>query len=247
MIPGRFLLFATLMHAFVLALPIHWRAGQTSPPQSLTVSLRSIGAPQALADTVALGASVSEQPAVTPPQPIPVVQAVPPPKPEPLPVKKTKAHKKPSRKILAQAKKSTIPSSNPTVAMNDVAKTSSNAAPTTSAPAHAVASGVSDGSSAGGGDRGFQPASFNAAYLNNPKPNYPNASKRMGEEGTVKLRVEVDAQGRAQSVRLEVSSDYPRLDQAALLAVQRWRFVPARRGTQTVAATVIVPVQFHLR
>ncbi|MFN3751853.1 MAG: energy transducer TonB [Thiobacillus sp.] len=88
---------------------------------------------------------------------------------------------------------------------------------------------------------------FNADYLDNPKPAYPSLSRRMGEEGEVRLRVLVDAAGNAQQVEIERSSGFPRLDQAALDTVKRWRFVPARQGDQPVAAWVIVPIQFTLR
>lgn len=88
---------------------------------------------------------------------------------------------------------------------------------------------------------------FNADYLDNPKPPYPSVSRRMGEEGEVRLRVHVDAAGNAQQVEIERSSGFPRLDQAALDTVKRWRFVPARQGDQPVAAWVIVPIQFTLR
>lgn len=88
---------------------------------------------------------------------------------------------------------------------------------------------------------------FNADYLDNPKPPYPSISRRMGEEGEVRLRVRVDAAGNAQQVEVEHSSGYPRLDAAAQETVKRWRFVPARQGDQPVAAWVIVPIQFTLR
>lgn len=91
------------------------------------------------------------------------------------------------------------------------------------------------------------PPSFNAAYLNNPAPAYPSLSRRMGEEGRVMLRVHVSEQGTATQVQLRTSSKHPRLDDAALEAVRRWRFVPARRGDQPVAAWVLVPISFSLR
>ena len=91
------------------------------------------------------------------------------------------------------------------------------------------------------------PPSFNAAYLNNPAPAYPSLSRRIGEEGRVVLRVHVNEQGAATQVQLRTSSKHPRLDEAALDAVRRWRFVPARRGDQPVAAWVLVPISFSLR
>ena len=88
---------------------------------------------------------------------------------------------------------------------------------------------------------------FNADYLTNPKPSYPLISRRMGEEGEVRLRVHVDTTGQAQQIEVFRSSGFPRLDQAALDTVKQWRFIPARQGDQPVAAWVIVPIQFSLR
>ncbi len=92
----------------------------------------------------------------------------------------------------------------------------------------------------------FQSPSFNAAYLNNPAPNYPSISRRLGEEGLVLLHVQVTADGTADSVALQTSSGSDRLDQAALEAVKKWQFVPAKRGEQSVSASVVVPVRFSI-
>ncbi len=87
---------------------------------------------------------------------------------------------------------------------------------------------------------------FGVAYLNNPAPSYPRLSRRMGEEGRVLLKVLVSAEGAANSVTIEKSSGSERLDQSALEAVKRWRFVPARKGSQALSAYVIVPINFSL-
>lgn len=89
-------------------------------------------------------------------------------------------------------------------------------------------------------------ARFDAAYLNNPEPNYPSASRRLGEEGKVLLRVRVTAAGLPAAVDIEKSSRFERLDEAARQAVARWRFVPARRGDEAVESSVIVPIVFRL-
>jgi protein TonB len=92
----------------------------------------------------------------------------------------------------------------------------------------------------------LESARFDADYLNNPAPTYPVFSRRNREQGTVLLNVRVSAQGQAEQVQLKRSSGFSRLDEAALAAVQQWRFVPARRGEATVAASVVVPVTFRL-
>ena len=89
-------------------------------------------------------------------------------------------------------------------------------------------------------------ARFDAAYLNNPAPAYPALSRRLGEQGRVWLRVRVDADGGARQVELKEGSGFGRLDRAALEAVARWRFVPARQGQAAVDSWVLVPVSFTL-
>ena len=91
-----------------------------------------------------------------------------------------------------------------------------------------------------------QPPSFDAAYLKNPPPAYPANSKRRGEQGQVVLRVYVSAEGLAERVEIRTSSGHERLDRAAHDAVHQWRFVPARQGERTVAAWVLVPINFQL-
>lgn len=88
---------------------------------------------------------------------------------------------------------------------------------------------------------------FDADYLSNPAPAYPPLSRRMGEEGKVVLRVHVESDGRPSQIEIRTSSGSPRLDQAALEAVVRWRFVPAKRGDEAVAAWVLVPITFNLK
>ncbi len=90
------------------------------------------------------------------------------------------------------------------------------------------------------------PPNFNADYLNNPAPAYPAIARRQGHQGKVVLRVFVNAAGGADQVEVRSSSGYSTLDQAALNAVRRWRFVPARQGDQPVAAWVLVPLTFTL-
>lgn len=87
---------------------------------------------------------------------------------------------------------------------------------------------------------------FNAAYLNNPKPLYPPSARRMKLEGTVVVQVLVGSEGKPEFVRLGKSSGSSALDQAALTAVQRWSFVPARQGNNPISAWVDVPLRFRL-
>jgi protein TonB len=99
---------------------------------------------------------------------------------------------------------------------------------------------------AGGQGAAVQPPRFDAAYLQNPDPEYPALSQRLGEEGRVLLRVLVSLEGRAEQIEIKQGSGFARLDAAAQAAVRRWRFQAARRGSEAVAAWVLVPITFHL-
>lgn len=90
------------------------------------------------------------------------------------------------------------------------------------------------------------PPIFTADYLENPPPAYPAASRRLGEEGRVVLRVLVNAAGGADEVQIRASSGHARLDDAARETVRGWRFVPAKRGEQPVPAWVLIPISFRL-
>ena len=85
------------------------------------------------------------------------------------------------------------------------------------------------------------------AYTYNPKPTYPRAARRAGRQGTVMLHVEVLADGHVDRIEIDKSSGYELLDDAAVEAVRRWRFVPAKRGKSSVRAWVRIPVEFNLR
>lgn len=88
---------------------------------------------------------------------------------------------------------------------------------------------------------------FDAAYLRNPAPAYPRASRRLGEQGRVILRVCVEPDGRPSALEVHQSSGSTRLDEAALNAVRQWSFVAARRGNEKVTAWVLVPMDFRLK
>lgn len=91
-----------------------------------------------------------------------------------------------------------------------------------------------------------EPPRFGAAYLNNPAPAYPSISRRTGEQGRVLLKVLVSEKGLAETVQLDSSSGYEKLDRAAIEAVKKWSFIPAKRSNQPVSAYVLVPVKFSL-
>ena len=91
-----------------------------------------------------------------------------------------------------------------------------------------------------------EPPRFDMSYLRNPAPTYPSTSRRLREEGRVMLSVLVSASGEAETVEVRTSSGSERLDRAAIDAVRRWRFAPARRGSQAIPGWALVPILFQL-
>lgn len=90
------------------------------------------------------------------------------------------------------------------------------------------------------------PADREVSPVARVQPDYPPAAFRAGEEGTVMLRVDVDASGNPTNVDISKRSGSRELDRAAQRAVQQWKFKPAIKGGKQVAAVVEVPVEFKL-
>jgi periplasmic protein TonB len=78
------------------------------------------------------------------------------------------------------------------------------------------------------------------------EPTYPSASRRAGEEGTVRLRVLVDERGQPRDVQVAKASGFARLDAAAIDAVRKWRFQPATDGNKPISAWTQVAITFKL-
>jgi protein TonB len=64
------------------------------------------------------------------------------------------------------------------------------------------------------------------AAANCPKPEYPSASRRNEEEGTVQLRFLIGTEGQVLESQIEKTSGYTRLDEAARIALSRCQFKP---------------------
>jgi TonB family protein len=83
-------------------------------------------------------------------------------------------------------------------------------------------------------------------HAHNPKPDYPLALRDQGISGVVWLRVWVDPTGRPREIELAKGSGYRLFDEAALRAVQHWRFIPAKSAQQSFASWVEFAVRFEL-
>lgn len=118
--------------------------------------------------------------------------------------------------------------------------------PVTAPPAAAAPRALNHNALAAPRNDTYVPADSNAAYFNNPKPEYPLIARQRHWQGTVLLRVYVGADGKALQVNIQRSSGHDTLDESALDAVKQWRFVPAKRGDSAEASWVTVPIVFEL-
>ncbi|WP_188397675.1 energy transducer TonB [Sporomusa sp. GT1] len=85
--------------------------------------------------------------------------------------------------------------------------------------------------------------------LSKVEPAYPDDARQDGFTGTVGVKIEVLANGRTGEVRLARSSGRGSMDEAALQAVRKWRFVPAKdEGSgQAIRCFTTLAVVFKLR
>lgn len=78
-------------------------------------------------------------------------------------------------------------------------------------------------------------------------PTYPMAARASGVQGTTRVRLFVSVAGTVTAAVVMQSSGSRLLDDAAVASLLRWRFQPALRNGEPVAAEVVVPVVFSLR
>jgi periplasmic protein TonB len=83
-------------------------------------------------------------------------------------------------------------------------------------------------------------------YLEPLLPVYPRLSIRQQETGRVLVRVFIDEEGRPRDVRISQSSNFARLDDAAVSAVQKVRFKPYTENGRPASGWATIPVDFSL-
>ncbi|MRX10383.1 TonB family protein [Pseudoduganella sp. FT25W] len=83
-------------------------------------------------------------------------------------------------------------------------------------------------------------------YVRAPQPVYPSIARRMGETGTVMLRVLIGEKGTAEQVVVQKSSGSANLDEAGRQAVLRALYKPFIEDGKAVPVYVLVPINFQL-
>ncbi|MFW6295387.1 MAG: energy transducer TonB, partial [Halanaerobium sp.] len=78
------------------------------------------------------------------------------------------------------------------------------------------------------------------------QPEYPSQMIKREIEARVLLSLKIDKDGRTSELTVHQSSGYDSFDQAALDAVSKWKFNPAKLDDQNVNVKILVPIKFEL-
>ena len=83
--------------------------------------------------------------------------------------------------------------------------------------------------------------------LSSIKPLYPEIAQEAGIEGTVIVQVFVDKKGRVQDTLILKGIPNTGLDEAAVTAIKKTRFRPAKQRERAVGVWISIPVNFRLK
>jgi periplasmic protein TonB len=104
-------------------------------------------------------------------------------------------------------------------------------------------------SSGAGSHKGPVDAKFGDAagpgFLHQVQPVYPNAARSMNREGRVLLRLTIDEVGKLINLEVIEAASYG-FTEAAVYAIRKSTFIPAKRAGIAVASRAILPVRFEL-
>ncbi len=156
------------------------------------------------------------------PEPEPAPQPVPEPAPEPEPAPQTESAASPEPEPEPEPVPEPIPEPAPAPLRGESGQQDSVAATATTA------------------------ASYDAGYLNNPAPRYPIRAFREQAQGTVVVRAQVLPTGESGAIELQESSGFELLDEAAIKAIEKWRFKPATQDGEPISQWVSIPITFRL-
>lgn len=222
------LLHGLVLGALAFALPVNF----AKPPDtsvSIDLDMVATGEPQpepSLSEPAALPEPQVAEPekAIEPePEPAPAPKKAEAPKPKPVPKKAERSKQEQPRKTAAANARSDGQSRQ---LANNVSPAAKTVATSTGAPS-------------------TPPAPLGGSST--PRPPYPELARKRGQEGTVNIRCQVDAQGNVTAVAIAKSSGFKLLDDAALKTVGKWKFRAGSKDGASVAGTVVVPVQFKLQ
>lgn len=213
-----------VLAAHAIMLTAAWLHRNAPPPKS--VEVQTITAQLITPAPIAQQVAAESIPQPAPPKPVPRVK----PKVEPKPVQKAA---KPTPQPVAQS-----PAPSPTPAPT-ADPTPAPAAPAPAAPAATAAPARET-------MQVSAPKNVPTLQCNFVKPDYPSMSRRRGESGTAYVHFVVGVTGKIESIDLQKSSGYPRLDDAALDAMRSTTCRPYIENGQAIRAARTQPYSFGL-
>ena len=83
--------------------------------------------------------------------------------------------------------------------------------------------------------------------LSDIRPVYPEIAQEAGIEGTVVVQVFIDKKGRVQDTVILKGIPNTGLDEAAISAIRKTRFRPAKQRERAVGVWISIPVNFRLK
>jgi TonB family protein len=83
-------------------------------------------------------------------------------------------------------------------------------------------------------------------FLYRELPVYPIIARKSGKEGQVVLKLTIDVKGEILNIEVLESAGYG-FTEAAIDAVKKSRFLPAKKDNKPIVSRVILPIRFTLR
>ncbi|KVN50943.1 energy transducer TonB [Burkholderia stagnalis] len=161
--------------------------------------------------------------------------------PKPTPRVKPKVEPKPVQKVSKPTPQPVAPSPVPSPTPAPAAEPTPTAAAAPAAAAPAAAAGPARETMEVSAPKNVP--TLQCAFV---KPDYPSMSRRRGESGTAYVHFVVGVTGKIESIDLQKSSGYPRLDEAALAAMRATTCRPYIENGQAIRAARTQPYNFGL-
>lgn len=107
--------------------------------------------------------------------------------------------------------------------------------------------GLGDGKGTGIGS-GMGIAVQPPKIIKHKTPRYPFAAKRDGIEGVTRVKILIDSAGKVEDIIIAESSGSKLLDDAAIKAVKKWRFIPAKnKAGHVIRCYASMPIVFRIK
>lgn len=79
-------------------------------------------------------------------------------------------------------------------------------------------------------------------------PRYPSVAKRNGVEGVTQIKILIDSKGNVENVIIAKSSGSKLLDNSAIKAVKKWKFIPAKnKDGHVIRCYASMPIVFRIK